>query len=387
MTLKTFSNLAITNSSGRLYKQQIQHDFLEDRFRIVNSKAFRRLECKTQVFINRTGDHYRTRLTHSLEVSQIAIHIAKILGLNTELAEIISLSHDIGHPPFGHAGEKCLDTIVTKYGGFDHNIHTIKTIAMIEKYSTEFKGLNLTIEAIDGVLKRNGKITDKKKINQLNKILHYYPISYNRGPLLESQIASISDDIGYTKHDLDDGIRAKFINFRELENLNIFQKIKYNNIKNSVFDEKIKVNSFLVNLNNFLVCDLIAQTTKNINSNNIENIEDIYLYDKLLVEFSKDVQNDFLELKQFLFKNVYKNYFIRKTIHKTNIIIESLYNHFIENPTKLPTSWHDTNIFNCKKLLSEQVVNYIAGMTDRYAIKQYQKLLHLPSDYSFLQNL
>lgn len=374
MKLEKFNNLAVINSIGRIYKENVKYNFIEDKFRIINSKAFRRLEYKTQVFINYTGDHYRTRLTHSLEVSQIAVYIAKELGVNTELADVIALSHDIGHPPFGHAGEESLNEAAIEYGGFDHNIHAIKIISMIEKHSPRYKGLNLTIDTIDGILKHNGPITDKNKINQLNQILNNYPIQYSNNASLESQIAAIADDIAYTKHDLDDGIRAKFINLKELKSLKIFQAIGFDVIEKYDCDEEVGVNAFLMNLSSFLINNLIQQTIKNINTNNINNIEDIYAFDGFLVEFSKDVKGKFLELKKFLFDNVYKNYLVNRITHKTKIIIRDLFNHFMNNPKTLPKSWQTSDIFTCKKSLSEKVINYIAGMTDRYAVEEHKKI-------------
>ena len=377
MVLKNFNNLAVINSIGRICKEDIKYNFIEDKFRIINSKAFRRLEYKTQVFINYTGDHYRTRLTHSLEVSQIAVYIAKELGLNCELAEVIALSHDIGHPPFGHAGEESLNKAAVEYGGFDHNIHAIKIISMLEKYSSKYNGLNLTIDTIDGILKHNGPITNKDKINQLNQILNNYPIKYSNNASLESQIASIADDIAYTKHDLDDGIRAKFINLEELKGLKIFKTKDFQVIENGNYDKEININQFLINLSNFLINDLIQQTIKNVNFNNIDNVEDIYAFNGFILEFSKDTRENFMELKKFLFDNVYKNYLVNRITHKTKIIIKDLFNHFMNNPKTLPKSWQTSEIFNCKNLLSEKVVNYIAGMTDRYAVEEHKKIFDL----------
>lgn len=378
MKVEKFKDLGVFKSSRRIYQEHIKHDFLEDKFRIINSKAFRRLEYKTQVFINYTGDHYRTRLTHSLEVSQIAVYIARELGLNEELAEVIALSHDIGHPPFGHAGEEALNEVASNFGGFDHNIHAIKIITMLEKSSSKYKGLNLTLETIDGILKHNGPIQDKEQLNKLNKILNNFPLSYNNNASLESQIAALADDIAYTKHDIDDGIRAGFISIEELSSLELFKTINMNKVmENKSINEEIALKELLMNLSMFLIVDLLNQTINNIQNHNINNIEEIYNCQKMIVEFSKSTKESFLELKAFLFTNVYKNYQVNRITHKTQTVIKDLFNHFMNNPKTLPKSWQKDSNLNSEIFLSEIVINYIAGMTDRFAVVEHKKIFDL----------
>lgn len=378
MKVEKFKDLGVFKSSRRIYQEHIKHDFLEDKFRIINSKAFRRLEYKTQVFINYTGDHYRTRLTHSLEVSQIAVYIARELGLNEELAEVIALSHDIGHPPFGHAGEEALNEVASNFGGFDHNIHAIKIITMLEKSSSKYKGLNLTLETIDGILKHNGPIHDKGQLNKLNKILNNFPLSYNNNASLESQIAALADDIAYTKHDIDDGIRAGFISIEELSSLELFKTINMNKVmENKSINEEIALKELLMNLSMFLIVDLLNQTINNIQNHNINNIEEIYNCQKMIVEFSKSTKESFLELKAFLFTNVYKNYQVNRITHKTQTVIKDLFNHFMNNPKTLPKSWQKDSNLNSEIFLSEIVINYIAGMTDRFAVVEHKKIFDL----------
>ena len=373
MKIEKFKDLGVFKPSRRIYQEHIKHEFLEDKFRIINSKAFRRLEYKTQVFINYTGDHYRTRLTHSLEVSQIAVYIARELGLNEELAEVIALSHDIGHPPFGHAGEEALNEVAGNFGGFDHNIHAIKIITMLEKSSSKYKGLNLTLETIDGILKHNGPIHDKGQLNKLKKILNNFPLSYNNNASLESQIAALADDIAYTKHDIDDGIRAGFISIEELSSLKLFKEINADNImEDKSINKEIALKELLMNLSGFLTVDLLNQTISNIKDHSINNIEEIYNNQKMIVEFSKSTKENFLELKAFLFTNVYKNYQVNRITHKTQTVIKDLFNHFMNNPKTLPKSWQESGNLNSEILLSEIVINYIAGMTDRFAINLYK---------------
>ena len=378
MKVEKFKNLGVFNSTGRIYQEDVKYDFLEDKFRIINSKAFRRLEYKTQVFINYTGDHYRTRLTHSLEVSQIAVYIARELGLNEGLAEVIALSHDIGHPPFGHAGEEALNDVAGNFGGFDHNIHAIKIITMLEKSSSKYKGLNLTLETIDGILKHNGPIHDKGQLNKLNKVLNNFPLSYSKNASLESQIAAIADDIAYTKHDIDDGIRAGFICIEELSSLKLFKTINIGDVvEDASINREIALKELLMSLSMFLIADLLNQTIGNIKNCNVNNTEEIYNYQKMIVEFSKSTKESFLELKAFLFTNVYKNYQVNRITHKTQTVIRDLFNHFMNNPKTLPKSWQEDCNLNSEILLSEIVTNYIAGMTDRFAIIEHKKIFDL----------
>lgn len=378
MKIRKYKNLGVFKSNGRIYQEQIKYNFLEDKFRIINSKAFRRLEYKTQVFINYTGDHYRTRLTHSLEVSQIAVYIARELGLNEELAEVIALSHDIGHPPFGHAGEEALNEVAVKFGGFDHNIHGIRIITLLDKRSPKYNGLNLTIETIDGILKHNGVIRNHKYIDKLTKIIDNFPISFGNNASLESQIAALADDIAYTKHDIDDGIRAGFISIEELGELQIFKAINFNRIiKSTCGEREVQLKVLLSILSIFLIDNLLSNTMKNISANNINNIQDVYNCKKLIVEFSKTAKENLLELKNFLFKNVYKNHQVNLINYKTQTIVRDLFNHFMNNPKTLPKSWQRDISLNSDILLSEIVINYIAGMTDRFAITEHKNIFDL----------
>ncbi len=378
MEIEKFRDLGIFRSNGRIYQEQIQYNFLEDKFRIINSKAFRRLEYKTQVFINYTGDHYRTRLTHSLEVSQIAVYIARELGVNEELAEVIALSHDIGHPPFGHAGEKALNEVAEEFGGFDHNIHAIKIITTLEKSSSKYKGLNLTLETIDGILKHNGPINEKGKCDKLSKVFNNFSVNYQNNASLESQIAALADDIAYTKHDIDDGIRAEFIDIEALGELQLFRIIGFNDIiESEASNKEILLKILLSNLSTFLITDLLNQTINNIKNYDIYNIQDIYNCKQLIVEFSNPIKEKFLELKTFLFKNVYKNHQVNRINHKTQTVIKDLFNHFMSNPETLPKSWQDSVNVNSDALLSEMVINYIAGMTDRFAVIEHKKIFDL----------
>ena len=227
--MKNYSKLGQFKSKGRLFKEPLNYyrtPFQRDRDRIIHSASFRRLKHKTQVFVNTEGDHYRTRITHSLEVAQIARTISRYLKLNDDLAETLSLAHDMGHTPFGHAGEDALNECMINHGGFDHNLQTLRIIMFLENKYLKFKGLNLTIETIDGLLKHNGPIKNLSKLNNLigEKNLKG-KINFKKFPSLESQIASLSDDIAYNNHDIQDGINAKLFNLNELTEINFFNEI------------------------------------------------------------------------------------------------------------------------------------------------------------------
>ena len=216
-------------SEGRFFRENktsLRNDFQRDRDRIIHSTAFRRLKHKTQVFVNTSGDHFRTRITHSLEVSQIARTLSKYFNLNEDLSETLSLAHDLGHTPFGHAGEEALNDCMKNYGGFDHNIQTLRIITILENRYYDFKGLNLSIETLDGLIKHNGPIKDLTKLNRiLGKNFFKKKINFTLNSSLESQIASISDDIAYNSHDIEDGLKANLFNLRDLEKIPVLNKI------------------------------------------------------------------------------------------------------------------------------------------------------------------
>ena len=373
------SNIGCFKSSGRVYNESVEYDFLEDKFRIVNSKAFRRLKYKTQVFINYTGDHYRTRLTHSLEVSQIAMYVAKRLELNEELAEIIALSHDLGHPPFGHAGENALNIATSKFNGFDHNVQVMRIITKLEKQFPNFDGLNLILEVLDGILKHNGPV-DKTSpsYGNLKEILYKYPIDFTKNASLESQIASLADDIAYSKHDIDDGVRAGFVVLEDFCQIDIFRDI-YNQViieYPGIKGEPLKREA-LRNFGKFLVEDLINETNSNIADLDITNNQQVMKSDVFVVTFSKPVALMLKELKKFLFDHVYRNFRVNRIAFKNKKIIQDLFTHFINYPTTLPQTWQQKIDFKNEKSLSIRVTDYIAGMTDRFAVDEHKKIFDI----------
>ena len=361
-------------SRGRIFnekKDPTRTQFQRDRDRIVHSSSFRRLKHKTQVFVNTTGDHYRTRLTHSMEVSQISRTIARYLGLNEDLCETLSLAHDLGHTPFGHAGEDVLNKYMKSYGGFDHNIQTIRILTLLENKYYKFHGLNLTIETLDGLIKHNGPPKNLPSFNNILKINNFRgKILFNKSPSLEAQVASISDDIAYNNHDLEDGLRAGLFNFSKLKKVAFVSKKISMIIKNKKkYRREVFVNELVRKLINEMVKDVIKTTINNINKIKPLSVDDIYSQKNPIVAFSKKMKKVDHEIKFFLKKNMYNNKKVIVNTNKSKIIIKDLFTYLIKNPQRF------INKMLFKDSTKERVVaDFIAGMTDRYAINLYNKI-------------
>ena len=375
MQSNTISNLSISiKSKGRFYfenKSKLRSPYQRDRDRILHSTAFRRLKHKTQVFVNTTGDHYRTRITHSLEVSQIARTLAKYFNLNEDLAETLSLAHDLGHTPFGHAGEEALNECMKRNGGFDHNIQTVRIVTLLENRYYNFKGLNLSIETLDGLVKHNGPVKNKIKYNKiLGKNFFKQKINFNNSPSLEAQIASISDDIAYNSHDLEDGLKANLFKLNDIKRipiLNVLLKKHINKIKKYPHD--IVLRQIIREIIDEMVRDVIFNTQKNIKKNRIKSIKDIYKSKYPLVCFSNKMKKFDTNIKKFLKKNMYYN---KNVIHKTNLgkkIVKKLFFIIKKNPKKYIKFDKSNNAD-----IERSICDFIAGMTDRYAINLYNKI-------------
>jgi dGTPase len=369
------SNLAVPLvPKGRFYKEKknnLRNGFQRDRDRIIHSTAFRRLKHKTQVFVNTTGDHFRTRITHSLEVSQIARTLSKFFNLNEDLSETLSLAHDLGHTPFGHAGEIALNNCMEKFGGFDHNIQTLRIITILENRYYNFRGLNLSFETLDGLIKHNGPVNNLIKINSiLGKNFFKDKINFQNNTSLEAQIASISDDIAYNSHDLEDGLKSNLFNLNDLKNIPILNKIISKHKKKiKKYSIDLIIRQIIREIINAMVTDVIKNTKKNIKLNKIKNLNDVYQSKKLIVSFSNKMKNFDTKIKSFLKK---KMYFHKSVNIKTNYgkkIIKNLFLLIKKNPKKY------VNISKYKNFSLERIIcDYIAGMTDRYAINLYKKI-------------
>ena len=369
-----FSKLSISiKSKGRLHtekKNNLRSPYQRDRDRIVHSTAFRRLKHKTQVFVNTTGDHYRTRITHSMEVAQISRTLAKYFKLNEDLCETLSLAHDLGHTPFGHAGEEALNDCMIDYGGFDHNIQTIRTVTLLENRYYNFKGLNLSLETLDGLIKHNGPMNNLNKLNNiLGKDFFKKKINFLSSPSLEAQIASISDDIAYNSHDLEDGLRANLFKLKDLRNLPVLGLILDKHEKKlKKFSQDLVLRQTIREIINEMVKDIIINTKKNIKKNNVKTIKDVYKSKYPIVCFSNEMSQFDTCIKNFLKINMY---FHKSVKHKTDFgkkIIKTLFLMIKKNPDKY------INLKQIKKHNKERTISdFIAGMTDRFAINLYEK--------------
>jgi len=371
--LKSYAVKSI-NSKGRFYyetEQPIRSPYQRDRDRIVHSSSFRRLKHKTQVFVNTIGDHYRTRLTHSMEVSQIARTLARALCLNEDLSETLSLSHDLGHTPFGHAGEETLRDCMENYGGFNHNIQTLRIVTFIENKYYKFYGLNLTLETLDGLLKHNGpveNISEYKKI--LRKDFFNKNIVFNSYPSLEAQVAAISDDIAYNNHDLEDGLRAGLFTIQKISAIPFISELVKKHVKNiKNYRREVIINQIVRDLINEMVLDVIKTTNINLSKNKPKALKDIYKQKKLIVDFSYKMKTVDNQIKDFLNQNMYNHKSVLINTNKGKKIINDLFKNIFKNPKK----------YISKELLKidekeRLIADFVAGMTDRFAINLYNKI-------------
>jgi len=371
--MNNFSKLGLFITKGRLYsdtQNSYRTPFQRDRDRIIHCASFRRLKHKTQVFVNTEGDHYRTRITHSIEVAQIARTISRYLMLNDDLAETLSLAHDLGHTPFGHAGERALNECMFDYGGFDHNLQTLRIVMFLEHKYLKFKGLNLTIETLDGLLKHNGPIEDLSKINKIIGVKNFRnKINFKKNSSLEAQISSISDDIAYNNHDIQDGIKAKLFGFNNLREINFFNEIyKSHKKKIKSINQDILIYQIIRDSINLMVKDLIRNTIKNIKKNKIKNINDVYNSKEPIVSFSSKIQKVDRETKNFLRKIMYNNKNVLKKNNKGKKIISKLFQYISKKPNK----FINNDLLKHDKYRA--VADFISGMTDRYAINIYDSV-------------
>ena len=380
MLKKIFSTNIVT-SKGRLYKEKEDVNrsiYQRDRDRVIHSSAFRRLEHKTQVFVHHEGDHYRSRLTHSLEVSQIARTIARMLVLDEDLSEVIALAHDLGHTPFGHAGEEALNKSMSEYGGFDHNAQTLRIITLLEKKYFSFDGLNLTWETLEGIVKHNGPLEEN---NLPFAIQDYLKSGMNLeietwcGP--EAQVAALSDDIAYFSHDFEDGVRANFFTLEEIiDTFSILKDVKKNlNKKINTYSVKRVVNEIRRLIISKMISDLVLKTKENIKNFKPKSSQDVRLLGKPLIEFSDSMSLSMREVRTFLTNKMYKHYEINRMTSKAKRIVSDLFNIYYQEADCLPNEWR-LNYEKAKNSFSRNriITDYIAGMTDRFAINEHMKL-------------
>ena len=373
------------HSHGRRYEEihpTYRNEYQRDRDRIIHSAAFRRLEYKTQVFVNHEGDLFRTRLTHSLEVAQIARSIARELQLHEDLSEAIALAHDLGHTPFGHAGQTALNNCMKDYGGFEHNIQSLRVVDKLEQKYADFNGLNLTFETREGILKHCA-ISNAENLGDVGK-----RFLEKTQPSLEAQLTDLSDETAYNNHDIDDGIRYGLINIDDLLNIEIF-RTQYDivNKQYSSLDDKKLIHEIIRRMINVMVVDLIDTSRQNIKDAGLGSIEDVRNKGQKIMAFSREMSEKKLELKQFLRKELYQHYRVHRMTKKAADVIEALFNAFMDDLKILPTeALQHCNILKDRhgeKGVARGIADYIAGMTDRYAIVEFERIFN-PRQLSFV---
>ena len=363
-----------SKSKGRLVKEiysLTRSEFQRDRDRILHSAAFRRLKHKTQVFVSHEGDHYRTRLTHSLEVSQIARSICRVFSLNEDLAETLSISHDIGHPPFGHAGEKALSEAMINYGGFDHNEQAIRVVHLLEKKYFDFDGLNLTWETLEGLAKHNGPII-KNVPQTIVNLNDKFDLKLNEFSSIEAQIASISDDIAYNNHDLDDGLRAGFFTYEDLRELPILNKILDALPSNYRTRDIQRINNEITRKSTALMIEDVINTIKlNIKKFDLTSDKEVRMLDGRIASFSHKFSRDVDSIKSFLNSKMYNHDKVIKMTNDASQIIAFLFKKFMDDENLMHKDFK-IRLENENK--ARVVCDYIAGMTDNYASEIYKRI-------------
>ncbi|MDD4979961.1 MAG: deoxyguanosinetriphosphate triphosphohydrolase [Candidatus Omnitrophica bacterium] len=353
-------------TKGRVYQEK-EHPYRSvyqrDRDRIIHSAAFRRLEYKTQVFVNHEGDYYRTRLTHTLEVAQIARTIASALRLNADLTEAIALAHDLGHTPFGHSGEDALDELMAKYGGFNHNLHGLRVVDILEAKYPDFPGLNLTWEVREGIVKHSSAFDRSDKIKGL---------APNEMPTLETQVVDIADEIAYDNHDIDDGLTSGLLKEPDLKQVGLWDKIsKEISKKYAKIDSEQRKYLIIRSLIDIQVTDIIRETEKTISKLKLKSCAQVRKSDKKIIAFSSELRKIRKPLREFLMENLYRHYRVIRMSNKAKRFIQELFKTYIDNPRQLPPKIQKNIPADGVR---RAVCDYIAGMTDRYALDEYKKL-------------
>ena len=354
------------NTQGRLHKEK-EHEYRSvyqrDKDRVVYSTAFRRLEYKTQVFVNHEGDHYRTRLTHTLEVAQIARTVARALKLNTDLVEAIALAHDLGHTPFGHSGEDALEELMAGHGGFDHNSQGLRVVDLLEEIYPDFPGINLSYEVREGIIRHSTPFDRTKP---------YVDFESKGAPLLEVQVVDIADEIAYDNHDLDDGLTSGLLTEEKLMATTLWKrcsralKKKYPKLTKKERKSQI-IRTFI----DTQVTDFIENTEKNLKKYKLKTTKDVRKQSERIADFSKEMRSLRKPLREFLMKNLYHHYRVERMSKKAYRFIKELFEVYADNPEQLPS----TQQSYLKKVGKHRAVcDYIAGMTDRYALDEYNKL-------------
>lgn len=355
--------------------------FARDRDRIIHATAFRRLKEKTQVFVAHEGDHFRTRLTHSLEVAQVARSLASALGLDADLAETIALAHDLGHPPFGHAGEDELQVQMEPFGGFDHNVQTFRVVTKLERRYPRWDGLNLTWETLEGVIKHNGPVTAKLSQPSWKAITEFdaeYDLGLDTWASAEAQCAALADDIAYNNHDVDDGVQAGLFHLKELLDVPLIGPILA-----GVYKEYPDLDPGIIRLEavrrmiGAMIDDVLAETHRRAAASKVSSADEVRHLDHALVAFSREMLEDLGRLREFLMNRMYRHWKVNRTRSQARRILAEMFQLFMSEPDVLPTEWFARSQNRDDSGRARVVCDYIAGMTDRFAIEEHRRLFHL----------
>lgn len=360
------------DSQGRQYVEPVdlsRTEYQRDRDRIVHSGAFRRLEYKTQVFVNHEGDLFRTRLTHSIEVAQIARSVARNLSLNEDLTEAISLAHDLGHTPFGHAGQDALNACMADYGGFEHNLQSLRVVDVLEERYGMFDGLNLTHETREGILKHCSVETAEKLGDLGRRFLE------GKQPSLEAQLANVADEIAYNNHDVDDGLRSGLLSIRQLKDVDLFARF-WTEVQRAMpgITERRAIHETIRRMIGAQILDLTQTSLERIREIDPKSVEDVRNA-MPLIAFSDDMAEKSCLLKKFLFENLYRHYQVNRMTSKARRIVHRLFSIFMADPQLLAPEYRSASGEGYEK--ARKIADYIAGMTDRYAMRQYRLLYEI----------
>ncbi len=382
-------------SRGRLFAEppsKTRSPFRRDCDRVIHSTAFRRLKYKTQVFVFHEGDHYRTRLTHSLEVAQIARALARQLGLDEDLTETFALAHDLGHPPFGHAGERALDACLQAHGGFDHNAQTLRVVTALEHRYPEFDGLNLTWESLEGIVKHNGPLTERSGtaagryrehgipsgISEYNRI---YDLELWSFASLEAQVAAIADDIAYDAHDIDDGLRAGLFTVDDLKVMPLTAEMIADIARQYPDLDDIRRGAELVReLISYLIGAVFSEAEKRLAAARPQSVDDVRNHGEVLIAFPAGVAQAEAEIKSFLKKRMYRHLRVMRVMGEAEQIVFDLFARYQKTPGDLPAEWLPPAGLDSEAERARRIGNFIAGMTDRFALTEHQRLFDSTPD-------
>jgi dGTPase len=375
-------------SRGRLHAEPAdpaRNDFRRDCDRVIHSTAFRRLKHKTQVFLFHEGDHFRTRLTHTLEVVQVAGSLARALGLDEDLAEALALAHDLGHPPFGHVGERALDTCLADFGGFDHNAQTLRIVTLLERRYPDFDGLNLTADTLDGLVKHNGPLADAMGeplgryrehgiAESILRLSAQHGLSLSQHASAEAQIAALADDIAYDAHDIDDGLRAELFGVDDIAETPLLGRfLQEIRTRYPRLDSGRLVHELVRKLISYMIFDVTAESESRLTRLRANSVEDVRNAAEPVVAFSQHAQQEDREIKTFLFERMYRHDRIMRIMQDAQQVVVDLFTHFMARSNDLPPGWLQPSDGPDEAGRARRIADFIAGMTDRYALVEHAR--------------